>query len=215
MRPPLSRVTRARSGGLRVVLYHHLTDHPDELVDELRVSTPPALFEEHLEHFARRYNVVDLDQVLDGRLPSRALLITFDDGYRSVLDVAAPLLRRHGLPSVFFVSAAFVTPGSLPLDNLLCLLSHRVGPAELETALTGRPAEKQSLGELLDVVGGMAYERRVRLADELAARFDVDRARVRDESGLFLDAAELPRLSEFEIEVANHTRSHLHCRAIA
>lgn len=182
-----------------MVLYHHLADEPHELTDGLGVETPPALFESHLRQLAREYDVVDLDQVLSGRLPKRALLITFDDGYRSVLDVAGPILKRLGLPSVFFVSAAFVTPGSLPLDNLLCRIARTAGGAP-DVALRA--------------VAELPYARRARLADELAERFEVDRPRLRQESGLFLEPADLPRLTEFGCEVGNHTRSHLFCRAI-
>ncbi len=36
-------------------------------------------------------------------LPHRPVLVTFDDGYRSVLRYAIPILRRHGIPAVVFV----------------------------------------------------------------------------------------------------------------
>jgi peptidoglycan/xylan/chitin deacetylase (PgdA/CDA1 family) len=41
-------------------------------------------------------------------LPERAALITFDDGYRSVLEVALPWLERFGYPAVLFVPTDFV-----------------------------------------------------------------------------------------------------------
>jgi peptidoglycan/xylan/chitin deacetylase (PgdA/CDA1 family) len=43
-----------------------------------------------------------------GTLPERAALITFDDGYRSVRDVALPWLERFGFPGVLFVPTDFV-----------------------------------------------------------------------------------------------------------
>jgi peptidoglycan/xylan/chitin deacetylase (PgdA/CDA1 family) len=36
-------------------------------------------------------------------LPARPTLVTFDDGYRSVLTVAQPILARHGIPAAAFV----------------------------------------------------------------------------------------------------------------
>ena len=200
--------------GLQVVLYHHLSDEDDPLTRALRVSTPPALFEAHLTRLIRDYDVVDLDQILSGRLPKRALLITFDDGYRSVLERAGPILSRLGLPSVFFISAAFVTPGTLPLDNLMCWIAHTAGVEALEEAVTGSQATGQTVERVIGRVADLAYGRRAALGEELADRFGVDCSRLRTESGLFLDHSELPSLADFACEVGNHTRSHLFCRAV-
>lgn len=206
---------RARRGsGLQAVLYHHLSDKPTPLVNSLDVSTPPALFERHLIHFLQNYDIVDLDRVLTGRLPSRPLLITFDDGYRSIVDVAAPILRRHGVPSVFFISSAFLDPEELPLDNLLSWLAHRSPLVEVQEALTGLRPERTSFRELMACLPRLSYEQRARAPRELCERFRVDPGELRRQSGLFLEPDELGRLSAFGMEVGNHTRTHLHCRAI-
>jgi peptidoglycan/xylan/chitin deacetylase (PgdA/CDA1 family) len=42
------------------------------------------------------------------RLPRRAALLTFDDGYRSMRQVVLPILHRFGAPAVLFVPTAFV-----------------------------------------------------------------------------------------------------------
>jgi peptidoglycan/xylan/chitin deacetylase (PgdA/CDA1 family) len=53
-----------------------------------------------------------------GTLPEQAALITFDDGYRSVLEVAVPWLERFGYPAVLFVPTDFVGRTNLfDLDN--------------------------------------------------------------------------------------------------
>jgi peptidoglycan/xylan/chitin deacetylase (PgdA/CDA1 family) len=72
------------------------------------------LFERHLRHLCDDgWQVLDLDTCLGAlelpdSLPARAALITFDDGYRSNLELALPLLRRFGFPAVMFVPTAFV-----------------------------------------------------------------------------------------------------------
>jgi peptidoglycan/xylan/chitin deacetylase (PgdA/CDA1 family) len=214
VRSALRRAGRALPSSLQVVLYHHVASEDGPLTKGLGVATPQALFEDHLRKLTRDYDVVGLDDVLAGRLPRRPLLITFDDGYRSVLDAAAPTLKRLGLPSVFFVSAAFVMPGSLPLDNLICWLVNTHGAAAVEQAVTGAPATGLSADRIIAGLAGLPYSRRARLPDELAERFGVDRARLRAESGLFLERDELARLRELGCEVANHSRSHLFCRTI-
>lgn len=42
------------------------------------------------------------------KLPHRAVVITFDDGYKSNLEIAVPILQRHGFTATFFVVAGLV-----------------------------------------------------------------------------------------------------------
>src|SRR5262249_48013373 len=77
-----------------------------------------------------RYTVVDLDAVLAHYreqlpLPTGAVLITFDDGYRDNLLNAAPVLRKHGYPAVQFVPIAYVGD-TQPLPHERHLSAHGV-----------------------------------------------------------------------------------------
>jgi len=60
------------------------------------------------ELLARTGNVVSLPEAVatleaGGRLPARAVAITFDDGYRDNVELAAPILAQLGLPATFFL----------------------------------------------------------------------------------------------------------------
>lgn len=70
-------------------------------------------FSRHLDVLVEETHPVPLDDVADalaGRaaLPRRAVLVTFDDGYRNVLDVGMPLLAERGIPAVVFVVAGLL-----------------------------------------------------------------------------------------------------------
>jgi peptidoglycan/xylan/chitin deacetylase (PgdA/CDA1 family) len=210
---------RAPSGfgarpSLSVVLYHHVSDHASSLVDQLGVSTRPDVFEAHMRKMARDYEVVSLDDVLSGNLPRRALLITFDDGYRSIAEIALPIMRRLGLPSVFFVTGACIERDSLPLDNLLSHLCATVGLDRLQAALEPAAQRAFTFPGLLDQVAAMPYNRHLGVGDELAERFDLDQARLRTDSGMFLDPEDLAGMAAYGCEVGNHSRTHLFCRSI-
>jgi peptidoglycan/xylan/chitin deacetylase (PgdA/CDA1 family) len=106
---------------LRVLMYHKVNDLPGN-----RMSVPTALFEEQMAQLAQLgYRVVDLDAVLacylEGMsLPERAVLVTFDDGYRDTLLSATPILERHGYPAVQFVPTGYVgTSTPLPHERAL------------------------------------------------------------------------------------------------
>lgn len=96
-----------RTAGVPVVTYHALGEGPAPL------WTPLSRFEAELAAFARAgYRAVPLGEVVD-RLrygeapPERAVAITFDDGYRSVVTEALPRLADRGwTATVFLVSGA-------------------------------------------------------------------------------------------------------------
>lgn len=59
------------------------------------------------------FEAIALDRFLAGlddpaSLPERSALITFDDGYRSMVGEALPVLRKHGAPGVLFVPTGHV-----------------------------------------------------------------------------------------------------------
>jgi peptidoglycan/xylan/chitin deacetylase (PgdA/CDA1 family) len=102
---------------LRVLMYHKIND-----VAENPLSVPVGLFDEQMGLLRDLgYTVVDLEQVLDHyttgkQLPPRAVLITFDDGYRDNLDNAMDVLGRHGYPAVLFVPIGYLDT-TLPLPH--------------------------------------------------------------------------------------------------
>lgn len=62
-------------------------------------------------YFLKRYtNVLSLDDFFSGKLSSDKInvVITFDDGYKSWITYAVPVLKKLELPAIFFVSSGFV-----------------------------------------------------------------------------------------------------------
>jgi peptidoglycan/xylan/chitin deacetylase (PgdA/CDA1 family) len=86
-----------------ILCYHRLGTSP------ARMIVTRDSFAAQLEYLANNgYTVVRLSQVLDflqgtGRLPKKAVVITFDDGSASVYQYAYPLLRKHNFPATVFL----------------------------------------------------------------------------------------------------------------
>jgi glycosyltransferase involved in cell wall biosynthesis/peptidoglycan/xylan/chitin deacetylase (PgdA/CDA1 family) len=100
---------------LRVLTYHRILDPEGAHCSPSVISASPAVFREQARRLATRYRVVAADEVLDslrtGRLlPSRAVLITFDDGCRDFGETAWPILREFRLSATLFVPTAY--PGA-------------------------------------------------------------------------------------------------------
>jgi peptidoglycan/xylan/chitin deacetylase (PgdA/CDA1 family) len=88
-----------------LVLCHHALDEtwPAEL------SVAPRDFERQLDFLLERgYQATTFTEAVVGARASRDLAITFDDAFRSVIEVAFPLLAERGLIATVFVPTSFV-----------------------------------------------------------------------------------------------------------
>lgn len=105
----LARPLRDR-GGFRVLMYHSVGA---DVVDDVRglYNISPSLFGSHMDslsrlHKARLATLDNMDTQAGG------IAVTFDDGYRNTLEVAAPLLTGLGIPFTVFVAPGFVDSGN-------------------------------------------------------------------------------------------------------
>jgi peptidoglycan/xylan/chitin deacetylase (PgdA/CDA1 family) len=97
---------------LTVIMFHRVLTPTDSRwsTADPEYTLRDDLFVDCLAFFKRHYHVIGLDQLLAARaggpaLPSRPLLITFDDGWADNEEHALAHLRHAGLPSVLFVAA--------------------------------------------------------------------------------------------------------------
>ncbi|MCW1383274.1 glycosyltransferase [Novosphingobium sp. KCTC 2891] len=90
-----------------ILCYHAIADHSDDPV-LYPYSIPQPRFEAHLASLERRgfafVTPQDLLDCLEGRvlLPRRAVLLTFDDCYADLLEVARDILAPRGIPALAF-----------------------------------------------------------------------------------------------------------------
>ncbi len=72
------------------------------------------LFRAQLRWLKRHFSVQGLEGLrrwYDGKRPAEpkpAVLLTFDDGYRNNLTVAAPILKEEGVPALFFLTTGLI-----------------------------------------------------------------------------------------------------------
>lgn len=90
-------------GDVLVLCYHALSpDWPAAL------STTPERFEEQLELLVRRrYGGTTFGRAVREPPSQRAFAVTFDDAYRSVFELALPIMRRLGIPGSVFVPTRY------------------------------------------------------------------------------------------------------------
>jgi peptidoglycan/xylan/chitin deacetylase (PgdA/CDA1 family) len=160
-------------------------------------------------------HVVDLGQAVatlreGGTLPRRSIALTFDDGYRDNLTMAAPLLRDLGLPATCFLIPSVLSGVTAPWwEALACAfqatkrssLSWNNEPMTLVG--TGKRQAYDTVSsrlKRLDTTSRDAAVAEIIDALEPAAPFDTER--------LFLDWDDARTLAAHGITIGSHSLDH-------
>lgn len=103
-----------------VINYHRILSTPDAL---LGAEPDLATFRWQMQLLSSCFNVLSLSEAVQAsaanRLPPRAACITFDDGYRSLHDLALPVLRELKLPATVFITSGYIDKGNMWNDRIV------------------------------------------------------------------------------------------------
>jgi peptidoglycan/xylan/chitin deacetylase (PgdA/CDA1 family) len=97
-----------------ILCYHGITERPDpDPDDRSQIWVARVLFRAHMLHLMRHYRVIPLGDYVKTRqtganVPRHSVILTFDDGLRNFLTVAAPVLNEFRLPATLFLVTDFV-----------------------------------------------------------------------------------------------------------
>ena len=160
----------ASSVKVPILTYHYIRVNPDARDRMgLALSVTPADFAAQMDWLARNgYHTVtteDLHAYLNGRrgLPSKPVILTFDDGYADFYTAALPILRSHDFQADLYVVSGFVgRPGYVTAAQVresdrsgIEIGSHTVNHADLaRTSADGVRAEDVDSKRYLETLLG-------------------------------------------------------------
>ena len=144
----LRRLLGGRAAGrLGILTYHRVAPNTPGLPRPYHNVTPDRFAEQLRGLSSRGYRFWSLKQTLQchatgDRIPSKTVVITFDDGYGCVYQNAWPVLRELKIPATIFVSTAFLDGGEpFPFDAWGAEHAHHA-PAESYRPLTSEQCRK-------------------------------------------------------------------------
>jgi peptidoglycan/xylan/chitin deacetylase (PgdA/CDA1 family) len=124
-----------------ILLYHGFTDktHYEGIENYHGKHLFIEKFKAQLSYLQENFHVISLEKFIDGCIqkqypPSRSIVLTFDDGYRSNYLLAYPLLKEFAMPATIFITTDFVDKKDfLWMDRLEYALNHT---SQSEVAVT-------------------------------------------------------------------------------
>ncbi len=126
--------------GAVILGYHRVIDFAD-----LHLCVSSKHFQDHMDHISRYYTPIHLleffQRLQSGKVPKRAVIVTFDDGYADNLWIVKPILERYGVPATVFVTSGYVGRNEefywYELQHIL--METEQIPTELCLSLNGQP----------------------------------------------------------------------------
>jgi peptidoglycan/xylan/chitin deacetylase (PgdA/CDA1 family) len=208
---------------LRCVVFHDVSAAESAFTKAMGVSITPGEFEAALKFLVRYYTPVSLDDVLagpgGGKLPKRAIIVTFDDGYASSAH-CAELCHKLRVPAVFFLNAAFLDNKRLSPDNLVCYVANVFGMDVLNRAARAVKASSvlplQTMADvfhrLFPILPPAERQEFLNAAAQLAG---INEAALARDASLYLTSKQVRELVSEGFEIGSHTYSHVYCRSLA
>ncbi|WP_445117027.1 poly-beta-1,6-N-acetyl-D-glucosamine N-deacetylase PgaB [Acinetobacter sp. WZC-1] len=100
---------------LTVIGYHEVTPEKNAVIPQYAVTTKQ--FDMHMEWLQKNgFHFVTVDQLIRAsegkyKLPPKAVLLTFDDGYQSFYQYAYPIIKKRKIPVVLSVVGSWLEIG--------------------------------------------------------------------------------------------------------
>ncbi len=196
---------------LAILMYHRVLNAPDVLRPW---DVTADMFDWQVRCLSRWFNVFSLGEgvrrLREGTLPSRAVSITFDDGYADNYELALPVLQRYGVSATVFVAPGYINGGRMWNDTViesfnsattdfLALDSIGLGRVDLSNS-------KSRFEALMKVITSLKYlppDERARKADSLAASIGTKLP-----NNLMMTNEQVIELHRSGVEIGAHTVNH-------
>lgn len=185
------------------------------------VSAREEDFDWQMAYVARRFQPVSCVQVADAintgkRLPKSALMVTFDDGFSDNYEVAFPILRRHAVPALFFLSTGYIgTDRVFWFDWLVYVLLRttageiRLDDLGLTIEIGVRVAERRAAAlKLLRVLKRTPEPLRLQVLDQLDQAAGVELSAADKMQSTAMTWEQVREMSAAGMEFGSHTVSH-------
>jgi peptidoglycan/xylan/chitin deacetylase (PgdA/CDA1 family) len=137
----------------------------------------PSLFKELSEHLkTTHYGICTLDEYLNADDVSHKLCFTFDDGYKSFIEVVFPILNEFSIPASVFIPAGMVgRKNSWEYSSFLCPREHLSAHdirylADLGVEIGSHGHSHIALTTLSDRFLRMELEKSKRILEDIAGR---------------------------------------------
>ena len=196
--------------------YHHVvSDDALPHIQNLYSYKNRKAFIKDLDWLLKNYSPVHpgefAQHLLAGKpLPSDSFLLSFDDGYRQVFDVVAPILYQKGVPAIFFINPAFIDNRELFYRCKLSLVLEKIkSDDQLLRSISQKLAVPIDYSEVRKKILEINYHQQEKV-DDLGRHLSIDFDRFLRLQNPFLTTVQIKELLKQGFNFGAHSWDHPH-----
>ncbi len=95
-----------------ILLYHQVSPEDTKFIENYNINVKPKLFDEHMKILKEDYAPITFDEwndaIKNNEDVSDRVLVTFDDGYKDVINYGADILSKYNLDGIWFINGGMI-----------------------------------------------------------------------------------------------------------
>jgi len=213
MNIPFNPGRAMRKSGQTVIFpfYHTVSDTPEPWIRNLYGQKTVKEFERDLDWLCLHFKPLSIGDFLSGRAGDKKeamMVLSFDDGLLSCNDIIAPILKKKGIPALFFINNNFVGNRDLfyryKASILIEHLKENASPALQKEALQILNCENKNL---LKSILSLGYTQQEKLS-QLATLYGFTFEDYLKENPVYLDEEQIRQLMHSGFDIGAHSEDH-------
>lgn len=205
----LHRLIRLSRQHVVFPFYHTVSELPLPHVSHLYALRTEREFEKDLDEMLLYFEAISLENYQEGSALQKGkphMVLSFDDGLAECHELIAPLLKKKGVPAVFFLNNHFIDNRGLfyryKASYLIDRMKNDSKVLETVAAYLDVP-EKRAVESIL-----MINQDQVSLLDVLMKETNVDVAAYQKERPVYLSTKQVMDLVGWGFEIGGHSPAH-------
>jgi len=189
--------------------YHVVSDDPLPHIQHLYPFRKVAEFERDLEGLLAYFDPISLQEYRQGTVHGRkkpAMLLSFDDGLAECHTLIAPMLRKKGIPAVFFLNNSFIDNEGLFYRYKVSLLIDRI-TNDPSAMLRARKFLHVPEARVMELLMQVTYAQQI-LLDALAKELGINYEKYMEEQPVYMTSDEIRELTGWGFEIGAHSHDH-------
>ena len=95
-----------------ILLYHQVSPEDTKFIENYNINVNPKIFDKHMKILKDNFKPITFDEWVNATKNnedvSDRVLVTFDDGYKDVINYGADILSKYNLDGIWFINGGMI-----------------------------------------------------------------------------------------------------------